>query len=74
VTKQPMPSAIREMPPCHDCTEKFLACHGNCPKDKRGEFGYDAWLAELQRIKKNRKAYDSLNRRKTWQRKTSWIE
>lgn len=32
--------------PCGDCSERFLACSGNCPKDARGEYGYNAWTAE----------------------------
>lgn len=49
---------MREDSPCKDCTEKFTACHGNCPKDARGEFGYNAWKARDQAqkeyTKKNR--------------------
>lgn len=29
--------------PCNGCTERFLACSGKCPKDARGEYGYQAW-------------------------------
>lgn len=58
----------REPSPCDGCTERFIACSGRCPKDERGEYGYNAWIAKLELIKKNRKAYDDLNRRKSWQR------
>jgi hypothetical protein len=50
-------SGVRDIPPCKDCTEKFLACHDHCPKDIRGEHGYKAWKAELERVKENRKTY-----------------
>lgn len=59
---------FREVSPCHGCTEKFSACHDNCPKDARGERGYMAWKAELDAIKKKKKAYNDLNRRRKWQR------
>lgn len=58
----------REDCPCEGCTEKFIGCHGRCPKDARGEYGYNAWRARIEEIKKNRKAYDDLNRRKSCQR------
>lgn len=32
--------------PCKDCSERFTACSGKCPKDERGEFGYKAWKAQ----------------------------
>lgn len=49
---------IRGSNPCHGCTERFTACADDCPKDKRGEYGRDAWLAELKRVNKNRRDYD----------------
>lgn len=49
---QRITGAVRGVPPCKDCTERFLACHDRCPKDERGEFGYKAWKAEGQRVKK----------------------
>ncbi len=58
----------REPSPCDGCTERFQACWCRCPKDERGEYGYNAWKAKLELIEKNRKAYDDLNRRKSWQR------
>ncbi len=61
-------SGIRDMSPCNGCTEKFTACHGDCPKDKRGAFGYSAWLAKLREVEAKRKAYNNLNRRKKWRK------
>lgn len=60
--------STREPSPCDGCTERFLACSGHCPKDERGDYGYLGWKAKIEEIKKNRKAYDDLNRRKVWQR------
>lgn len=53
-----MSRPIREMPPCHDCSEKFTACHDDCPKDKRGEFGYGTWKKKLEQINAERRKYD----------------
>ena len=55
--EQRIPSMIREVSPCKDCAEKYPACHGSCPKDKRGEYGYKAWADELERIKEARRQY-----------------
>jgi hypothetical protein len=52
-------SPMREKPPCYGCDEKFITCHGNCPKDKRGEYGYGAWRTELDRVNAERKKYDA---------------
>ena len=57
---KPIRGPIRDMSPCNGCTEKFEACHGNCPKDARGEKGYGAWLQEAERVKNNRKEYNML--------------
>lgn len=62
---------IRDGAPCKDCAERFLACSDHCPKDERGEFGYKAWRTKLEEMKGKRKAYNNLNRRRKWQRKTS---
>lgn len=62
---------IREKSPCTGCTERFMACSDRCPKDERGEFGYKAWKAKIEETKQKKKAYNDLNRRKKWQRKTS---
>ncbi len=39
--------------PCLGCTERFIACSARCPKDARGEYGYDAWKADLEAEKKH---------------------
>lgn len=49
--------AVRGVPPCKGCTERFLACHDRCPKDERGEFGYKAWKEEIDRVKAMREKY-----------------
>ena len=42
-------------PPCKDCAERFIACWGDCPKDKRGEFGYKAWKNKVEQEKEKRR-------------------
>lgn len=49
--------AVRGVPPCKECSERFLACHDRCPKDERGESGYKAWKAEIERVKAVREKY-----------------
>jgi surface antigen len=34
--------------PCNGCTEREIACSDHCPKDKRGEYGHAAWVAEVR--------------------------
>ena len=64
---QRMHSPIRDISPCKNCTEKFTYCHSQCPKDKRGEYGYKAWTAELERVKKEKKQYLRFwNKRRYW--------
>ena len=48
---------VRDMPPCYGCTERFEACWGKCPKDARGERGYEAWSAAIRQTKAARKQY-----------------
>ena len=55
--EQRIHSQIRDVSPCKGCTERFAACHDHCPKDSRGEFGYMAWKAEIDRVKKTRRDY-----------------
>lgn len=43
--------------PCMGCTERFIACSGNCPKDARGEYGYNAWIADYHKIIEAQKEY-----------------
>lgn len=49
---------IRDDNPCKGCTERFIACSDRCPKDERGEYGRKAWLAEIERVKENRRKYE----------------
>lgn len=49
----------REMSPCKGCKERFPACHGRCPKDERGEPGYQEWRNRLDEVNKKRKEYDA---------------
>lgn len=55
---------IRDIAPCKNCAERFLACSDHCPKDARGEYGYKAWKAKRKDIEDKRRAYNDLNRRK----------
>lgn len=50
-------NTIREVSPCLNCPERFIACSDKCPKDDRGEYGYKAWKAEIARVKKAKKDY-----------------
>ena len=50
------------MSPCKDCQERHTACHGHCPKDARGEYGYEAWKAEM----------DAMNAALKRQKDTGW--
>ena len=43
--------------PCKHCTERFIACSDNCPKDARGEYGYKAWKADYRKLKAAEKEY-----------------
>ena len=56
--KQRLTGPVRDKPPCGACTEKFDGCHGKCPKDERGEYGYQAFLDRLKQVKAARRAYD----------------
>ena len=51
-------SPIRDKAPCKGCTERFTACHDRCPKDERGEFGYNAWKDKVDEANKARQAYN----------------
>ena len=59
--------------PCKDCTERFLACSDNCPKDARGEYGYKAHKAELQKVKAAEREY-KLRRREDYMRSEQRLE
>lgn len=43
--------------PCKNCPERFTACSDKCPKDKRGEYGYKAWLAEVHKEEAEKQAW-----------------
>ena len=61
------PQTMRNISPCKDCTEKFEACHGRCPKDKRGEYGYNEWLADRDKVKAAREEFiKKISIRKRW--------
>ena len=51
---------IRDISPCWKCEERFPVCSGNCPKDTRGEFGYKAWRAKVESVKKAKKGHYEL--------------
>ena len=53
--------------PCKGCTERFTACSDRCPKDERGEYGYKAWKADLEKVKARKKEYIQ-RRREDWLR------
>lgn len=53
--------------PCKDCAERFIACSDKCPKDARGEYGYQAWKAEYRKQQAAEKEYN-LRRREDWMR------
>ena len=53
--------------PCHKCPERFIACCDNCPVDKRGEYGYHTWLAEVHKEKAAEREY-KLRRREDYLR------
>lgn len=54
-------SPTRENAPCNGCTERFSACHGNCPKDARGEYGYNAWTAGIASIKEEKEKHKRIS-------------
>lgn len=53
--------------PCKDCAERFPACSDKCPKDTRGEYGYQAWKADYRKQKAAEKEYN-LRRHEDWKR------
>ena len=55
--------SIREISPCKDCAEKFLGCHSQCPKDERGEQGYNAFKREVARVNAARIEYEKTKMR-----------
>jgi hypothetical protein len=61
IDEKRLTGAVRGVPPCKGCTERFQACWDHCPKDERGEFGYKAWKAEINRVNKAREEYTRQN-------------
>lgn len=62
---------VRDPSPCLGCTERFTACSGKCPKDERGEYGYNAWKAYIAQVKREKRNYlknreFDLKRRELW--------
>lgn len=74
-----LPGVMRGVSPCTNCGERHTACHDKCPKDERGEYGYDAWRSDAKKVNDNRKAYvdekhklyEEEKRRKKWLKTTS---
>ena len=69
--EQRLDGVIRNPSPCKGCEERFPACSGRCPKDLRGEYGYNAWKADAEKVKQAKKAYmdnlqDDNKRRERW--------
>jgi hypothetical protein len=66
-----IPSLKRGSPPCKDCGERHTACHARCSQ-------YQAWKADLDKIKEAKRLYEEDSyrkyeeekRRKSWGRKT----
>lgn len=54
---QRLSNIIRDVSPCKDCTERFTACWGKCPKDARGDVGYKAWRKKIEEVKAERKRF-----------------
>lgn len=56
-------SPTRTVAHCNGCTERTLSpnCHDDCPKDARGEYGYEAWLAEIELLKKEREKHKRIS-------------
>jgi hypothetical protein len=54
--------ADRNSSPCLGCTERFTACSDRCPKDSRGEYGYNAWKADYKKMKDAEKEYKRRSR------------
>lgn len=64
IDKKRLSGQVRGVSPCTGCTERFRAYWDRCPKDERGEFGYKAWKAEIERVKQAREEYIRLNAKK----------
>ena len=64
-----MGNSIRDVSPCKDCTERFIACQDRCPKDARGDYGIKAWKAKIAQVKKARREYLELHTVKGYKRR-----
>lgn len=61
---KPIIFTFREKSPCKECAERSIACSDHCPKDARGEYGYNAWKKDAANVNDNRKEYND----KKWRR------
>lgn len=59
--------------PCHKCPERVIACCDNCPVDKRGEYGYRTWLAEVHKEKAAEREY-KLQKREDYMRSEECLD
>ena len=48
--------------PCKNCPERFTACSGSCPKDKRGEYGNQNGEDRKAKISSGMPVMDSFRR------------
>ena len=75
VDRQRMRNAIRDPSTCIGCTERFTACSDQCPKEARGEYGYDSWIAE-RKLNVSRTTEENISEGKTLERRPTtrvWI-
>ena len=42
----------REIPPCKDCKERYIACHDSCDR-------YKEWKQRLEKVNEERKKYNA---------------
>lgn len=70
--EQRLEGIVRGPSPCKDCEERFPACSGRCPKDLRGEYGYNAWKDYLEQVKQAKKAYIE-SRQDDGKRRDRWV-
>ena len=54
---QRLSGIVRDVCPCKDCPERFIACSDRCPKDERGEYGYKAWKGKITKVKQAEREY-----------------
>lgn len=63
--EQRLDGNIRDVSPCKNCEDRFLACSDKCER-------YKAWKADIERIKQARKAYMD-NRQDDTKRRERWV-